>query len=351
MRACVMRQGRLETVEVDAPRPEVGQLLVRTLVCGICGTDLHFLRHAQSITRLNDELLPTMGASPLGQSHVDPSRDVYMGHEFCGEVLELGPDTPGPPPGTRVVSVPVLLAGTQVDRLVYSNEHPCGFAERMLLSSALCIPVPSDVDSHHASLTEPIAVGMHAVAKACMQPGDGALVIGCGPVGLAVIASLKLAGVGVIVASDFSPRRRELAIGMGATHAVDASIEPAIEGWRRAAGDRSAVIFEAVGAPGMIQDILTQAPVGARLVVVGMCMEPDSIVPYFGIAKELSVQFVVAYSLDEFASAFSAIANGTIDVTPMITDVVGLDAMPEAFDSLRHADEHCKILVEPGPID
>lgn len=170
MRACVLRDGQLAVTEVADPHPEPGQLLVRTLACGICGTDLHFARHAETIVRVNDELWPTLGPAAIGDSHVDLAKDVFMGHEFCGKVLAAGRGTEGPPPGTAVVSVPVVLSGTGVHRLTYNNDFPCGYAERMLLSAELALPVPGGLDPRLAALTGPLAVGVHAVAKSGIQP-------------------------------------------------------------------------------------------------------------------------------------------------------------------------------------
>ncbi|HTX96123.1 MAG TPA: zinc-binding dehydrogenase [Mycobacterium sp.] len=348
MRAGVFHNGKFAVVDVVDPRPEPGQLLVRTLACGICGTDLHFLRNAQTIVGINDELWPTLGPAAVGDSHVDLSKDVFMGHEFCGEVLEAGPGTDGPPPGTAVVSVPVLLSKSGVHRLTYNNDYPCGYAQLMLLSAPLVVPVPNGLPPRLAALTEPLAVGVHAVAKSAVQPGETAVVLGCGPIGLAIIAALRIAGVHTVIGADFSVRRRELAGLMGATQTVDPAAESAIQAGRRAAGTAPLVVFEAVGVPGIIQQIMHDVPIGARIVVAGLCMQPDTIVPYYGIAKELSVQFVVAYSLEEFASALAAIADGRVDVTPMITGTVGLDGLPGAFDALADPAQHCKILVEPA---
>ena len=100
--------------------------------------------------------------------------------------------------------------------------------------------------------------------------------------------------------------------------------------------------------PGTIQQIIHDVPIGTRVIVAGLCMEPDTIISYYGIAKELSIQFVVAYTLEEFANALTVIADGRIDVSPMITATVGLDGLPEAFDALSHPSDHCKILVDPA---
>ncbi len=348
MRACVMRDHKLVVDDVADPRPEPGQVLVRTLACGICGSDLHFLRHAEAMAQMTDELLPSMGElGGLATMQIDLTRDIIMGHEFCGEVLETGPDTIGPSPGSLVVSVPVLLAGGRIHQLAYNNDYPGGYAEYMLLAAPLVIEVPNALDARRAALTEPLAVGMHAVAKSGATPADAAVVVGCGPVGLSVIAGLRLVGVETIVAADLSAKRRALAVQMGATEAVDPRGEPVVEAWRRLDGRRPLVAFEAVGVPGMLQGLFRDVPPGTRVTVVGVCMEPDQVVPFFAIAKELSVQFALAYSTDEFAGALRAISEGDVDVAPMVTGAVDLDGVPGAFDALGQPDEQVKILVEP----
>ena len=173
------------------------------------------------------------------------------------------------------------------------------------------------------------------------------MVVGCGPVGLAVIAALRMAGVEVIVAADFSPARRAMARTMGATEVVDPAAEGALDAWRRVDGRRPPVVFEAVGVPGMLQQLLRDVPPGTRVTVVGVCMEPDQILPFYAICKEVNVQFVLAYDLDEFSRALRAIAEGEVDVAPLITSTVDLDGVPGAFEALGRPDEHVKILVEP----
>jgi len=348
MRACVMRRGRLVVDDVDDPRPEAGQLLVRVLACGICGSDLHFLRHAESMVSMTEEMLPSMGAGAMGMAHIDLSRDIVMGHEFCAEVVELGPDTQGPAPGSRVVSVPVVLSPSGLHQLAYNNDYPGGYGQYMLLSAALALEVPNGLDARRAALTEPLAVGMHAVARSGAARGDAAVVVGCGPVGLAVVASLAATGVECIVAADFSPARRRLARTMGATEVVDPAQEGAFEAWRRVEGRRPLVAFEAVGVPGMLQQLLHDAPPGTRVTVVGVCMEPDTVEPFYAIAKELTLHFVLAYGIDEFAGALRALAEGEVDASPMVTGTVDLDGVPGAFDALGRPDEHVKILVEPA---
>ncbi len=107
------------------------------------------------------------------------------------------------------------------------------------------------------------------------------------------------------------------------------------------------MIFEAIGVPGILDDVMRRAPLQSRVLVVGVCMQPDSINPFYAIAKEINLQFVLAYSPDEFATSLHRIAEGTIDVTPLITGEVPVDGLPDAFDALASPGEHCKILFVP----
>jgi threonine dehydrogenase-like Zn-dependent dehydrogenase len=343
MRAAVLRDGRMTVRDdVEEPVPGPGQLLVEVKACGICGSDLHFAKHGAELVGLMRE----MGGGPyLGGHVVDLDRDVFMGHEFAAEVLELGPDTTGPEPGTLVTSVPIMLSATGIQDLAYSNDLPSGYSERMLLAAPLAQRVPNGLDARRAALTEPMAVGLHAVNKSAIGGKDGAVVLGCGPVGIAVIAALGLKGVAPILASDYSAMRRSLAAAMGAHSVVDPATENVFEAWDQAGGSQQLVVFEAVGVPGVIDVALRSAPRNTRLVIVGVCMGRDQITPFFGIAKELSVQFCLGYDLEEFSGSLKAIADGDLDVSSMITGEVGLDGVAGAFEDLGTPDRHCKILV------
>jgi threonine dehydrogenase-like Zn-dependent dehydrogenase len=343
MRAVVARNHRLVVDDVADPVPETGDVLVAVRACGICGSDLHTLEHAEQLVGV---------AEAIGSDVAfDPGSDYVLGHEWCSEVLELGPSTDAPvAPGDLVVCVPYLVRGTNLLPLGFVNDAPGGFAERMLLSAPLCLRVPNGLDHRRAALTEPMAVALHAVNRATLAPGDAAVVIGCGPIGLAIIVWLHACGIEQIVASDLSPHRRRLASELGAHLVVDPAVEPVVDAWRRVDGIRRLVVFEAVGVPGMLDRAIFDSPTGARIVVAGVCMEPDTIRPLIAVVKELDVRFVYAYSEDEFATALRSIAEGEIDVAPLVSGVVGFDGVAGAFDELRRADEHVKVLVElDGP--
>jgi threonine dehydrogenase-like Zn-dependent dehydrogenase len=316
MRAAVMRNKELFVEEIAEPRPGPGQVLAQVIACGICGSDLHAMQHTEQMIRASEE-----SGAPFV---FDPSRGIVMGHEFSARVLETGAGVTNVQPGDAVVSIPVMLTPEGPTTVGYSNQYNGGYAERLLLMGPICLKVPEGCDPRHAALTEPMAVGAHAAAKSGIKPGDAAVVLGCGPVGLATIAALRLAGIEPIVAADFSTKRRELARTMGAHEAVDPRTEPAIDAWRRIDGKRPLVIYEAVGVRGMIDRAIKDAPPQARLLVVGVCMETDEFWPMRAVAKELNVQFALGYTPEEFAGTLAAIADGRLDVAPLITGEVGI---------------------------
>src|SRR5262245_12269417 len=357
MRAVVMRNRQLVVDDVAVPQPGPGEVLVRTLACGICGSDLHALKHAERFVEAGRR---------AGNTRVmDLARDVVMGHEFCAEVVDHGPETTRAlPVGTRVCSRPTLVRQTGPESIGYSNDNPGGYGEYMRLTEALLLEVPAGLPTEHAAFTEPMAVGVHAVARARLEPDDAPLVIGCGPVGLAVIAALRMLDVRPIIAADFSPRRRELAVALGADVVVDPAKTTPWDSWRQAAAVwpdparapqpppwlpapplRPAVVFECVGVPGVLDQLMAAAPRGSRIVVVGVCMEADAIHPMLGVMKELNLQFVLGYTQDEFAATFGHIAEGRIPTAPLITGRVGIDGIAKAFEELGSPERHAKILV------
>ncbi len=142
MRASVLRDGRMVyRDDLPDPVPGPGQVLVAVRSCGICGSDLHFASHGAEVLSLSSEM-----SSAAGGMDVDLSRDVFMGHEFSAEILEAGPGTDTHPAGTLVTSIPVLLSGNNVEAIVYSNTTVGGYAERMLLSAPLLLPIPNGLD-------------------------------------------------------------------------------------------------------------------------------------------------------------------------------------------------------------
>src|SRR5215471_8133526 len=358
MRAAIFRNGEIVVDHLAEPKPNAGQVLVRTLACGICGSDLHARKHARRMVEMA-KFLP-------GRKPMDLSRDVVFGHEFCCEIVDHGSATARKfKPGTRVCSIPALLTPQGPQGIGYSNDNIGAYAERMLLSEALLLEVPNGLSPQHAALTEPLAVGVHAVAKANIGGSEVPLVIGCGPVGLAVIAALRIRGLHPIVATDYSPARRAMAEKLGANVVVDPARTQPFASWAEhaamSAEEKSArspwqafqpalkpaLIFECVGVPGLIQQVFEGAPRGARIVVVGVCMETDHAEPLLGIIKELNIQYVYAYTPEEFAASLRLIAEGQVDAASMVTAQVGIDGVAQAFADLANPEAHTKIIVEP----
>jgi threonine dehydrogenase-like Zn-dependent dehydrogenase len=340
VRAAVSRVGGFEVVEMDEPVPGAGQVLVRTLACGICGSDLHAaadLRHFAELT------------AAAGGPVLDPERGIVLGHEFCAEIVDFGPATERTlPVGGRVCSMPIVLGPDGTEAIGYSNRLPGGLAERMVLQEALLLPVPDGLGSERAALTEPLAVGEHAVNLARLTGDEACLVVGCGPIGLAVVAALKERGVGPVIAADLSPTRRRLAELVGADEVVDPAIASPHARWADlGVPSRQAVVFEAVGVPGVLQAIIREAPPRTRVVVVGVCMQTDHIEPFFAAVKELEVRFAFGYTREEFATTLDRLARGALPSAGLVTSVVGLDGVAAAFEALRHPGEHGKVLVRP----
>ena len=164
MRAAVLRDGAIVVRDaVPEPVPALGQVLVQVRACGICGSDLHFARHGATMLALGDEM---EGLPDLGQARLDLGRDVFMGHEFAAEVLDVGPDTVAPPPGKIVTSLPVMLTMSGMQNLAYSNDLPSGYGERMLLSAPLLSTVPDGLDPRHAALTDVACAAIDGAALA-----------------------------------------------------------------------------------------------------------------------------------------------------------------------------------------
>lgn len=350
MRAAVMRGGELVVDEVPDRAPGPGQVLAEVLACGICGSDLHALHHADELVEMSTVTGAELG--PMAPKVFDPARDVVMGHEFSARVLEVGDNVGNSEPGDVVVSLPIVMDAGGIHAVGYSNEYPGGYGERIVLSDMLTMKVPNGLDPRHAALTEPMAVGLHAVESSRMgaegaAPRHAAVVLGCGPVGLAVIAAARLAGCESVVAADLSPARRALAATMGATEVVDPREEGAVAAWRRVDGRRPVVLFEAVGVPGMLDACLTDAPRGSQVLVVGVCMQPDTLRPMIAVGKELNLQFVLGYDPAQFGTTLRRIAEGDLDVAPLLTGEVGLDGVADAFEALADPEAHAKILVVP----
>jgi threonine dehydrogenase-like Zn-dependent dehydrogenase len=379
MKAVTCTNAKLEVVDRPTPTPAKGQLLLDVVRCGICGSDLHARNHCDELA----DVIAETGYPDFMRSN----QSVVFGHEFCGEVLDHGPKTrKAPKAGTPVVALPLLRRGKDVHTVGLSAKAPGAYAEQIVVEQSLALPIPNGLPVEHAALTEPMAVGWHAVRRSEVGKKDVAFVIGCGPIGLAVILMLKAHGVRTVIASDFSPGRRGLATHCGADIVVDPAQDspyakakghghletaPDVLGlavstvekihklrlpwwhvWRAAdavgaARPKHPVVFECVGVPGVIDGIIASAPMFSRVVVVGVCMGADKLRPSMAINKEIDLRFVLGYTPMEFRDTLHMLAEGKVDVAPLITGTVGLNGVENAFDALGDPEAHAKILINP----
>jgi threonine dehydrogenase-like Zn-dependent dehydrogenase len=377
MKVVVCKNEELEVADVPEPVPGPGQVRLKVVRCGICGSDLHARRGFDAWA----DMAAKAGYNGFGRS----DQPIVFGHEFTGEVLDYGSGCRRRTrKGQTVVALPLLRGANGVDALGFSVHAPGAYGEQTLVSESMMLPVPNGLSPDVAALTEPMTVALHAVRRGEVNKKTVAIVIGCGPVGLGVILMLKAAGVKTIVASDTAPGRRALATACGADVVVDpaeaspftarrnghiikmsTALNLAVGGLDKLSRlpigwwhtmrlfellgmrPKHPVIFECVGAPGMIDSIIQGAPLFSRIVVVGMGAGANHFTPFVASKKEIDLRFVGTYGPLEFRDTLHMLANGKVDPRPLITGTVGLHGVSDAFTALRDPERHAKILIDP----
>jgi 2-desacetyl-2-hydroxyethyl bacteriochlorophyllide A dehydrogenase len=340
MKAAIIRDNQFVVDEIPTPVPGPGQVLTKVRSCGICGSDVHIFKHAK-------EVLETFIANGLISAEQGANADLVLGHEFVAEVVEFGPETRQTlAVGDRVCSIPFIKQGDELVSLGATPAAPGAYAEYLLLTEELLVPVPENLSDEAAALAEPLAVGVHAVAKSNINEEECALVIGCGPIGLATIAALKMQGVEKIIVADYSAKRREIASLMGASLAINPSEQSPYEALASIQPEGH-VVFECVGRSGMLSQIIEQVPKHTRIIAAGLSQGEDSFTPVTALIKELQIQFVIYYSPEEFSQALQALADGHVDWQHWVSSKVNLEGVANAFVSLQDPEQETKILIEP----
>lgn len=336
MRAAVLRHNAINIESMPIPIPQKGQLLVRVLSCGICGSDINLYHHGEQIIEFSHQ---------CGHPHpMDLHKGVIMGHEFCAEIVDAGSSTLAKyKPGQRIVARPQLMSAQRMDYLGFSSDFGGGFAEYMLVDEREALTVPNGLSSNMASMTEPLAVAMHAVNSANMNVNACPVVIGCGPIGLAIITILKQRGHFPLIASEPNEKRRQLALAMGADIALHPEQKDFVETWvtqsprnTNPASDRPPwVLFNCAGKHDVLEKLLMTVPRRTHIIQVGIDTECARIMTMVACPKELTLQFVSGYSLEEFAQSLTALSEGTLDLSPMQIGSLGLEKLPSMFS--QHA--------------
>lgn len=341
MRAAVFKEvGKPLVIEtIDDPKCRPTDLILKVKNCGICGSDLHMTE--------STSIQPLPGGS-------------VMGHEFAGEVVEVGSAVKGKwKVGDRVAGFPFICCGdaTPCLNMTYGSgmcakgmtiglgQSHGAYAEFVRVGSGGAHKLPDIVSLREGALIEPLAVGLHAVDMAKMERGATVLVIGAGPVGLSVMLWAKFLGARHVIVSERAETRKQMAAKFGATDAIDpaSALTPQVEA---IAGKGPDIIFECVGAPGLLNECMMMAPRNSKIVVAGVCQQMDMILPLMGVVKELAIQFVLGYRPADFDYVIDMIAKDRIDVAHMITDVIDMSALPAAFEALRKPVHQCKVMLE-----
>jgi 2-desacetyl-2-hydroxyethyl bacteriochlorophyllide A dehydrogenase len=341
MKAAYVENGQVHVGEMPDPVPAKGQALVRTHSCGLCASDQHFLKGGRNIIALSQQLGGPYAA-------LDFARPFVPGHEYAGEVLDYGPGSQRKVKvGRRVTSVPIMMAEGGHKVIGYSHECPGGFGELMLLDENLLLEIPASMPDDHAAMIEPLAVGLEHARRGRPDKSDAALVVGCGAIGLGVIAGLKLMGIAPIVAADFHPARRDLAIQMGAHIAVDpreiSPYAPLPDFGNRAVN----IIYECVGLPGMLQQIIASAPFEGRIVMGGYCMEEEHFFSFVAQNKRLNIQFAGGEEAQDMDTALRGIDDGTIDISAWIGGRIGLGSVAQAMAEMSGLAAPIRTVVDP----
>jgi threonine dehydrogenase-like Zn-dependent dehydrogenase len=222
-----------------------------------------------------------------------------------------------------------------------------GFGELMLLDENLLMAVPDDMPDDHAALIEPLAVGLEHARVGEAQSGDVPLVIGCGAIGLGVIAGLKLAGIGPIVATDFDPSRRALALAMGADVAIDPREVSPYQPLDGLGLGQPNLIYECVGKAGLLNQMILGVGSEARIVMGGYSLEPEHLYVPPAQNKKLKIFFARGEEPQDMQLALEAICDGRINVVPWLGKPIGLSGVAQALNMLSDPSSPVRTVVDP----
>jgi (R,R)-butanediol dehydrogenase/meso-butanediol dehydrogenase/diacetyl reductase len=305
--------------------------VVEVCRCGICGSDLHITED------------PIFGA-PAG---------IVLGHEYSGRIAALGKGVDSVKVGDHVAVFPVHGCGKCATCLAgvpawctQMRIDGGGYGQYSLAEQHQLIKLPKTLALEDGALVEPMAVSLHGVALARPKAGARVLIIGAGPIGLAAAYWSKHMGAARIAVTAGSNRRAELALQMGATHFIDpANASP--EAVNAALGGPPDIVYEAVGKPGLVQKCIEYVKPRGTVIVLGLCTPPDTFMPFQLVSKEVTLQASAFYELGEFELAADVLNKDPLTPRMMVTDIVGLEAMPPMFEALRQRSTQCKVLVNP----
>lgn len=339
--------------DVPEPRPKRGEVKIKVAWAGICGSDLHeyiagpIFVPAQTVHPLTAEKAP-----------------IIMGHEFSGQVVEVGDGLEGFIPGDRVAVEPIVACGAcpscrqgkynLCSRLGFHglSGGGGGFAEYTTFPANFVHKLPDGMSLEEGALIEPVAVAVHAVRKGRMLEGESAIVFGAGPIGLSVIAAARAAGARKVIAVELAEKRMEYARKVGANNVVNPARANLMEEVMRLTDGRGLdIAFETAGVEASLRSAVDCIRPEGRVVIVSIWEEPVQVNPNLIVLTEKELIGTIAYR-DVYPATMALMADKRIDASQFITGRIELDQIVDGgFEELiRHKDRHVKILVSPRRI-
>ena len=316
---------------VPDPTPGEGDVVVKVGRCGICGSDLHMTED------------PAYGIS---------SGDV-LGHEFAGEVVELGKGVEGLAMGDLVAVSPLKSCGHcehcrkgEVQWCEHFGLQGGGYAEFALTKPNQCIRLPKTASLADGAIIEPLAVALHGVKLSGLTKGDKVLVLGAGPIGLAVAFWAKRYGAGFVAVQDLVDFQSERALAMGTDAFVVDPVDP-VGAAERAMHGKADIVFECVGVPGLIAQAVQQVRNRGTILLLGLCTRPDTFNSFAMLQKEAKLVTSAFFTLADYQEALDALAAGLAEPRMLVTGTIGLEETPEVFESLKQRTHQCKVLIAP----
>lgn len=355
MRAAIYHDRRdIRIEEIAEPSLASDEVLIDIAACGICGSDLHEYTDGPAA-------IPTEPHPVTGESAPTP-----FGHEFGGPVVAVGDAVEEVQPGDFVAVNPLFFCDAcqycevgEYNRCMspwgigYSGPGG-GFAEQLAVPSDRVVVMPDAVPPEYAALVEPFSVGLHAVRRGDVGPGDAVAVFGTGPIGLTVIQAAYAAGAREIFAVEPRDARRALAAAVGANQTFDPDSEDAVERINAETGDGVDVAFEVAGVAETLAGACQSVKRGGRVTVVSLFHGSIDWAPNVLTADEITVLGSRAYDNGpgggrEFNAVPRLFADGTLDPDAVISSRISLDhIVEEGFEALLDdGRDEVKILVEP----
>ena len=317
---------KMEIREIDVPVPKEKQVLVKLEYVGICGSDVHYLEHGK-----------------IGDFVVDG--DFILGHECAGTVAAVGPGVTSLKPGDKVALEPGVTCGQcefcksgkynlcpDVEFLATQPYHGC-LMNYIVFPENMAFKLPDNMTTKEGALVEPLAVGIHAARQGNVSLGDSVVILGSGCIGLVTLLACKAFGAGEITVVDIIPKRLEYAAKLGATNVINAAETDVLAEIDRLTGGRGAdIVIETAGSVRTVEQTPYIVKRGGCIVLVGMA--PKDIIEFnFAklMAKEAEIKTVFRYR-NIFPHAIKAIANGTIDVSGIVTHEFSFEDTAKAFE-------------------